>query len=71
MKNGLRITLVDGRTLVVGFRELQLRDAHNRAGGALTRQEAVALLEGQPEPQRSSGLDLLERHHQGETPPRG
>ena len=62
MQNGLRISLVDGRTLLVGFRALELRDAHNRVAGTLTRRQAVELLEAQPEPQRSSGLDLLQRH---------
>lgn len=63
MQSKVRIHLVDGRTLLVTFKELQLRDAHNRPGGQLTREEAVRLLEDQPEPQRSSGLDLLSRHH--------
>ncbi len=64
MQRHVRISLVDGRTLLIGFRALELRDAHNRDPEPLTLAEATALLSAQPEPQRSSGLDVLARHHQ-------
>jgi hypothetical protein len=59
----VRFHLADGRTLLIGFRELQLRDQHNRGAETMTYEQARELLGGQPEPQRTSGLDLLARQH--------
>ena len=59
----VRFHLADGRTLLIGFRELQLRDQHNRGAVGMTYEQARELLSAQPEPQRTSGLDLLDRQH--------
>ncbi len=59
----VRLSLVDGRVVLVGFQEILLRDQHNRLSGALTLDEARALFDAEPEPQRSSNLDVLSRHH--------
>ena len=63
MQPRVRFHLADGRTLLIGFKDLQLRDQHNRGAVAMTYEEAAELLGGQPEPQRTSGLDLLARQH--------
>jgi hypothetical protein len=70
LQRHVRIHLVDGRTLLVGFHDIQLRDQHNRPAGPLTLEQAEDLLGQQPEPQRSSGLDVLGRHHRSAAPPR-
>lgn len=49
--------------MLVGFEDIQLRDQHNRSTGALTLEQARELFDAEPEPQRTSNLDVLERHH--------
>ncbi len=63
LQRRVRLSLVDGRVVLVGFHDIHLRDQHNRMVGALTLAEARVLLDGEPEPQRTSNLDVLERHH--------
>lgn len=63
MQPRVRFHLADGRTLLIGFSDLQLRDQHNRGPVAMSYAEAQELIGAQPEPQRSSGLDLLARQH--------
>ena len=63
MQRHVRLSLVDGRVVLVGFNDISLRDQHNRKAGSLTVEEARALFDAEPEPQRSSNLDVLERHH--------
>ncbi len=59
----VRLSLVDGRVVLVGFHEIHLRDQHNRPGGALSLEEARRLFEAEPEPQRTSNLEVLARQH--------
>ena len=59
----VRLSLVDGRVVLVGFEELLLKDQHNRSGGSLTLQQAIDIFEAEPEPQRSTHLDVLRRQH--------
>lgn len=63
MQRHVRLSLVDGRVVLVGFQDIFLRDQHNRAAGELTLQQARDLFDAEPEPQRSSNLDVLARHH--------
>jgi hypothetical protein len=67
----VRLSLVDGRVVLVGFQSIQLRDQHSRAAGTLTLEEAQRLFDAEPEPQRSSNLDVLARHHGPAVPPAG
>lgn len=64
----VRLSLVDGRVVLVGFQEIFLRDEHNRARGQLTFTEARELFDAEPEPQRSSNLNILQRHHRSPEP---
>ena len=66
----VRLSLVDGRVVLVGFTEILLRDQHNRLTGALTLQQTIELFEAEPEPQRSTHLDVLRRQHGPARPPR-
>ena len=63
MQRHVRLSLVDGRVVLVGFQDIHLRDQHNRSAGALTLEQARELFDAEPEPQRSSNLDVLQRHH--------
>ena len=63
MQRHVRLSLVDGRVVLVGFTDIHLRDQHNRKAGALTLDEARALFDSEPEPQRTSNLEVLRRHH--------
>lgn len=70
MQRHVRLSLVDGRVVLVGFQEILLRDQHNRASGPLTLEQTVQLFEAEPEPQRSTHLDVLRRQHGPARPPR-
>lgn len=70
MQRHIRLPLVDGRVLLVGIHDLELRDAHSRKAGSLTLAQAREMLEAEPEPQRTSNLDVLARHHDPARPPR-
>ena len=50
--------------MLVGFQDIHLRDQHNRAAGSLTLAQARELFDAEPEPQRTSNLDVLLRHHE-------
>ena len=63
LQRHVRLSLVDGRVVLVGFQEILLRDQHNRNGGALTLEQARELFDAEPEPQRTSNLDVLARQH--------
>lgn len=63
MRPQVRVSLTDGRVVLVGYDAIQLRDQHNRAAVALTHAEARELFDAEPEPQRSSNLEALRRHH--------
>ena len=63
MQRHVRLSLVDGRVVLVGFQDITLRDQHNRNSSPLTLEQARALFDAEPEPQRTSNLDVLERHH--------
>ncbi|MCW3011265.1 MAG: hypothetical protein JWO90_1669 [Solirubrobacterales bacterium] len=56
--------------MLVGFSDIHLRDQHNRPAGALSLQEARELFDREPEPQRTSNLDVLARHHGAARVPR-
>ncbi len=66
----VRLSLVDGRVVLVGFQEILLRDQHNRLAGPLTLDQAVEIFEAEPEPQRTTHLDVLRRHHEPARPVR-
>ena len=70
MQRHVRLSLVDGRVVLVGFNDIHLRDQHNRSGGALTLEQARELFDAEPEPQRTSNLDVLARHHAPAQAPR-
>jgi len=64
LRRHVRLSLVDGRVVLVGFEEIHLRDQHNRSQGLLSVEQARELFDAEPaEPQRTSNLDVLQRHH--------
>jgi len=63
LQRHVRLSLVDGRVVLVGFQEIHLRDQHNRAQGLLSLEQARELFDAEPEPKRTSNLDVLARHH--------
>lgn len=70
MQRHVRLSLVDGRVVLVGFQEILLRDQHNKLAGPLTLQQAIDIFEAEPEPQSSTHLDVLRRQHGPARPPR-
>lgn len=66
----VRLSLVDGRVVLVGFQEILLRDQHNRLAGPLSLDQALDIFNAEPEPQRTTHLDVLRSHHGPARPPR-
>jgi len=63
LQRHVRLSLVDGRVVLVGFQDIHLRDQHNHSAGLLTLEQARELFDAEPEPQRTSNLDVLQRHY--------